>query len=244
MFVMILILGSNSVSAQPSSPHEVTGEVKDNRGNTLDNISVEIRGEGDIIASTVSDNEGSYSLQVLKDDVGEEFRVFARDEIRETIDFTAFSSDNVDIVIQVEDEQNQESENSDTTGGAGGGGGGGGGGFAPTNTNNENGFAQNNTNISENLTGGALNYTENSSNINDTERIAINEDGDAQESSNLEDNQTLTQENTSESNETRVEDEENNSNLITGLFSGESSGIGSIISGVSNLFSGLIDTVF
>lgn len=219
LVVLLLILFSPIVSAQPSSPHEITGEIKDSQGNTLEDISVEIRSQDEAIVSTVSDEEGNYRLKVLKDDVGEEFSIFARGELRESIDFSAFSSDNVNIKIRINDEQNQEDDTDDTTGGSGGAtGGGAGGSFSQESDEQEEEI--NDTSENENQPS-ELNSTTDENNIN------LENDSDSGDNQS-QDNQT--------SEDTR--------NLITGLFSSEPSAIGGFLSKLIDSISSFISSLF
>lgn len=147
LFGMSLVaIGVNPVTAQPSSPQEVLGEVTDTQGNELENITIRLTSQGRVVASGSTDDDGKYSLKVTSREVGDTFDVSVNGDVKQTLEFTQFASKEVDIEIQkqeqdqnVEENTNRDSEESSSGGGGGGGGGaggsgGGGGGLADTNT--------------------------------------------------------------------------------------------------------------
>ena len=111
----------------PTPPHNVYGDVVDGDGNAVADANIVVDSGGVTVATTTTDANGSYSINVQGVSEGDEMTVSATggdvtSSDSETLTWSSASSDRVDLAVEVTSDDG--GDNDDDGGGGGGGGGG------------------------------------------------------------------------------------------------------------------------
>lgn len=120
IFVLVVV---SAAAGAPDEPHRVFGEINDEDDNSISS-EIEFVYEEDIIEVIESDSEGYYDtlIEYSADYNGESVTIRSGSDDQELEEFTfeRLGTDNIDLVIELEDEEDESTTENGNGGGAGG----------------------------------------------------------------------------------------------------------------------------